>query len=103
MYATPGVHTRPTVRLLTPQDTDVEPPADGMEVSDSEPPLFEVTLASVLSRKTRLRQKLLRTDHHRVFLHSVTETTSPQGALGSVAKYTRFKNFSIKSLNKINK
>ena len=88
VYATPGVHTRPTVRLLNPHDTEPEPPEGEMEVSESEedslpltqPPLFEVSLPCVLSKKARLRRKLLRADHHRVFLHGCRkDDVTPRG------------------------
>ena len=36
VYATPGVHTRPMVGLLSPHDTETEPPEGDMEVSESE-------------------------------------------------------------------
>ena len=111
VYATPSVHTRPTVRLLTPHDTVVEPPEGDMEVSNSEedilpdiqPPLFEVILPSVLSRKTRLRWKLLGQTTTEYFCTVVAKTTLSQRALGSIAKYARFRNSSIKNLNEINK
>ena len=66
----------------------MQPPEGDMDVSDTEEdalpcaqtPLSREGLTTVLTRKMKLRRKLLRADYHRAFLHKCrTANVTPKG------------------------
>ena len=72
LSATPNTSSLPAVRLTVTADSNMETP---MDVSDAVEPSLQLAqpnrkgLPTILTRKQKLRRKLLRADHHRAFLN----------------------------------